>query len=110
MLGVEHPDTVASMNNLAFTIKEQGRNLEAVHLMKECVHRQNRVLGDQNPRALSFFCTSCYYPGALDLSSRYAVRCLSAKLNRREDQVVALAMRAKWRGRLVEEGSPKRDE
>jgi hypothetical protein len=33
----EHPNTLATMNNLAFTMKEQGRKLEAIKLMAECV-------------------------------------------------------------------------
>lgn len=36
-LGVEHADELTSVNNLAFTIKRQGRNIEAVQLMAECV-------------------------------------------------------------------------
>jgi hypothetical protein len=37
LLGAEHPDTLASMNNFALTMKEQGRNIEAIELMIECV-------------------------------------------------------------------------
>ena len=36
-LGAYHPDTLTSMNNLAFTWKGQFRDAEAVNLMKECV-------------------------------------------------------------------------
>jgi hypothetical protein len=41
------------MNNLAFTMKEQGRKLEAIKLMAECVQLRSRVLGTEHPRALS---------------------------------------------------------
>jgi len=53
VLGAEHPDTLTSINNLAFTIKEQGRKMEAIKLMAECVQLRNRVLGTEHPHALS---------------------------------------------------------
>ncbi|OCK93590.1 uncharacterized protein K441DRAFT_565439, partial [Cenococcum geophilum 1.58] len=36
VLGEGHPDTLTSMKNLAFTLKSQGRNNEALNLLKEC--------------------------------------------------------------------------
>jgi hypothetical protein len=45
MLGAEHPDTLASMANLAYTWKGQLRDKEATALMKECVQLRERVLG-----------------------------------------------------------------
>jgi hypothetical protein len=36
VLGEEHPDTLTSMNNLAFTWKSYGRDHDALRLMKEC--------------------------------------------------------------------------
>jgi Tetratricopeptide repeat len=45
MLGEEHPETLTSMNNLAFTLKEQGRKGEAIKLMAECVQLCNQALG-----------------------------------------------------------------
>ena len=45
VLGMEHPSTLASMNNLAFTRKGQDRDKEAITLMKECVQLRERVLG-----------------------------------------------------------------
>jgi hypothetical protein len=36
-LGADHPDTLTSMNNLAFTWKGTGRETEALRLMKDCV-------------------------------------------------------------------------
>lgn len=49
VLGEEHPDTLTSMDNLAFTMKVQGRHLEAIKLMAECVRLQIRVLGAEHP-------------------------------------------------------------
>jgi Tetratricopeptide repeat len=37
VLGQEHPDTLTSMNNLAFIIEEQGRTGKAIELMAEYV-------------------------------------------------------------------------
>ena len=45
VLGAEHPDTLTSMANLAFTWKRQGRGAEAHNLIEECVQLQTRILG-----------------------------------------------------------------
>ena len=52
-LGADHPDTLASMNNLAFTWKEQKRVAEAIELMKQCVQLRTKVLGAEHPYTLS---------------------------------------------------------
>jgi hypothetical protein len=44
-LGADHPDTLISMNNLAFVWKGTGRETEAIRLMEKCVQSQKRVLG-----------------------------------------------------------------
>jgi hypothetical protein len=44
-LGADHPDTLTNMNYLAFTWKEQGRDVEAISLMTECVRLGQGVLG-----------------------------------------------------------------
>ena len=49
VLGTEHPSTLTSMNNLAFTWKRQGRDKEAIALMKECMRLRERVLGLDHP-------------------------------------------------------------
>ncbi|XTI86490.1 hypothetical protein V2W45_1230328 [Cenococcum geophilum] len=41
------------MNNLAFTLKGQIRNNEAVSLMEKCFHLWNHVLGPQHPYTTS---------------------------------------------------------
>ncbi|KAL8735363.1 MAG: hypothetical protein Q9166_000908 [cf. Caloplaca sp. 2 TL-2023] len=53
VLGEEHPDTLSSMNNLAFTWKSQGLNAKAINLMGECVHLRTRILGADHPDTLS---------------------------------------------------------
>ena len=53
VLGVEHPDTLVSMNNLAYTWKGQGRCAEALKLMEECVRLRTRILGVDHPYTLS---------------------------------------------------------
>jgi Tetratricopeptide repeat len=52
-LGQEHPDTLTSMNNLAFTWKGLGRNKEALELMEECVALRTRIIGTNHPYTLS---------------------------------------------------------
>jgi hypothetical protein len=49
VLGEEHPDTLTSMNNLALTFKDQGRNDDALKLMTECLSLSKRILGDSHP-------------------------------------------------------------
>jgi hypothetical protein len=53
VLGAEHPDKLTSMKNLAFTIKRQGRNAEAIKIMGEYVQLRTQVLGAEHPDALS---------------------------------------------------------
>jgi hypothetical protein len=36
-LGADHPSTLRSMNNLAFTLKSLGEKKEALRLLRECV-------------------------------------------------------------------------
>jgi hypothetical protein len=58
VLGAEHPDTLTSMNNLAFTQKGFSRDAEAITLIKECSCRNaswvfiilNPYLPQQNGR------------------------------------------------------------
>ena len=49
VLGAEHPDTLTSMNNLAHTWKGQGRDADALELMKQCVEARVRILGSNHP-------------------------------------------------------------
>ncbi|KAL2847247.1 hypothetical protein BJY01DRAFT_212762 [Aspergillus pseudoustus] len=49
VLGAEHPDTLTSMANLAYTWKSQGRVLEALALLKESCRLRHKVLGPDHP-------------------------------------------------------------
>jgi hypothetical protein len=53
VLGAEHPDTLTSMNNLAFSWKALGRVKEALELMEERVTLRTRILGTHHPHTLS---------------------------------------------------------
>ncbi|KAF6836806.1 TPR domain protein [Colletotrichum plurivorum] len=53
VLGEEHPDTLTSMNNLAFSWKDQGRWEDATQLLQGCVRRREIVLGMNHPATLS---------------------------------------------------------
>ncbi|KAH6674687.1 hypothetical protein B0J14DRAFT_587885 [Halenospora varia] len=52
-LGADHPSTLTSMNNLAFIWKEQGRDVEALKLIEECVMLRTRIIGTKHPDTLS---------------------------------------------------------
>jgi hypothetical protein len=52
-LGAEHPDTLTSMHNLAFTWRSLGRDAEAMASLQQCVELRQRVLGAGHPDLLS---------------------------------------------------------
>ncbi|PGG99208.1 hypothetical protein AJ79_08638 [Helicocarpus griseus UAMH5409] len=52
-LGFDHPDTLTSMNNLAFTWKSMGRHGDALSLIQTCSTLQRRVLGPDHPDTVS---------------------------------------------------------
>jgi len=52
-LGADHPDTLTSMNNLAFTWKAQGRSAEAIVLMRQCVQQRQQELKAGHPNLKS---------------------------------------------------------
>jgi hypothetical protein len=41
VLGVEYPNTLISMNNLAFTQKSLGYNIKVIQLMEKCLKLRN---------------------------------------------------------------------
>ncbi|KAK3359479.1 hypothetical protein B0T25DRAFT_533084 [Lasiosphaeria hispida] len=53
VLGGEHPDTLTSMNNLAFTQKSQGNFEDALALMRDCLHLRQQILGPDHPHTIS---------------------------------------------------------
>ncbi|KAF1975419.1 putative kinesin [Bimuria novae-zelandiae CBS 107.79] len=52
-LGADHPDTLTSMANLAFTWKAQARSAEAIALMRQCVQQRQQVLKAGHPNLVS---------------------------------------------------------
>lgn len=53
VLGEEHPDTLISMNNLAYTLKSLGGKDDALGLITECHQRRERILGSTHPDFLA---------------------------------------------------------
>ncbi|KAF2726595.1 HET-domain-containing protein [Polyplosphaeria fusca] len=53
VLGDEHPDTLISMNNLAFTFQGQGLYNKAISLLEKCCQLQQRNLGPEHPYTIS---------------------------------------------------------
>jgi tetratricopeptide (TPR) repeat protein len=53
MLGFDHPDTLASWNNLAIACQEAGRRAEAVRLHERALAGRVRVLGPEHPDTLA---------------------------------------------------------
>jgi hypothetical protein len=49
MLGEEHPNTLRALANLAFTLKSQSRDEEAITLMETSLRLRKRILGDRHP-------------------------------------------------------------
>ena len=52
MLGNEHMDTLALINNLAGVLGEQGKLEEADQYYRETLDRRRMVLGDDHPSTL----------------------------------------------------------
>ena len=52
VLDEEHPDTLVSIVNLAFTWKAQDRDAEAINFMIKYVRLRERVLGVSHPGTL----------------------------------------------------------
>jgi eukaryotic-like serine/threonine-protein kinase len=53
VLGPENPDTLASMNDLAGALNENGHYAEAVKMFREEFDIERRVLGPENPQTLN---------------------------------------------------------
>jgi hypothetical protein len=53
VLGEEHPDTLTSMANLAFTLEDQGRISEAISLLDTFLKIGKLVFGPEHPDILS---------------------------------------------------------
>ena len=56
VLGSEHSDTLASVNNLAAVLSEQGEYSEAARLYRETLEVRRRVLGAEHPDTLESVC------------------------------------------------------
>ena len=52
-LGEDHPDTLTSMANLAFTWKSSAHDAEAINLLRDCLTKQKQTLGLNHPTTLS---------------------------------------------------------
>ena len=53
ILGADHPDTLASMNNLAATYHRQGRISDAAELQEEVLQKMKAILGADHPSTLT---------------------------------------------------------
>jgi hypothetical protein len=49
VLGDEHPSTLTSMHNLAYTLSSQSRCIEAIAMIEMCFQSRREVLGKQHP-------------------------------------------------------------
>ncbi|RDL30230.1 uncharacterized protein BP5553_10508 [Venustampulla echinocandica] len=52
VLGQDHPDTLTSMNNLAFLLKRQGNYSEAEPIYRQTLELSEKVLGQEHPDTL----------------------------------------------------------
>ena len=55
VLDEDHPDTLASMDNLALTFYNQGRLKEAEELNMQAMEMRKRVLGEEHPDKMTSF-------------------------------------------------------
>lgn len=67
--GEDHPDTLVSMANIAFTWKSSGRNAEAIELLRTCLGKREQILGLNHPDTLNTSSALLEWtPEALDVS------------------------------------------
>ncbi len=52
VLGEEHPDTLASINDMGLLLQAQGKLLEAEPYIREALEKRRRVLGEEHPDTL----------------------------------------------------------
>lgn len=52
-LGEDHPDTLMSMANLAFTWKSAGQQANAINLLRLCVAKQQLIIGRGHPNTVT---------------------------------------------------------
>jgi hypothetical protein len=64
ILGVEHPDTILTMGNLASTYRELGKYTEAEKLEIQVLDARNRILGVEHPDTIS-----CHGKSSTNISS-----------------------------------------
>jgi non-specific serine/threonine protein kinase/serine/threonine-protein kinase len=67
-LGNDHPDTLASMHDLATLLEATGRLEEAQTLYRQAIETGRRVLGDDDLRVIQW---NCYYSRALIDAGKY---------------------------------------
>jgi hypothetical protein len=53
VLGKDHPDTLKSMSDLATSLYDQGRYIEAEAIYRETLQLEETVLGKDHPDALN---------------------------------------------------------
>ncbi|KAL2848203.1 hypothetical protein BJX68DRAFT_255815 [Aspergillus pseudodeflectus] len=51
-LGLEHPSTLGSMQDLAYTWEAMGKRREAIDLIKQCLELRKRRLGPEHPETI----------------------------------------------------------
>ncbi|KAI9656170.1 MAG: hypothetical protein M1821_004832 [Bathelium mastoideum] len=48
-LGLNHPGTLTSVNNLAYILKDKDEDEKATALMEECAKKRKQILGQDHP-------------------------------------------------------------
>ncbi|CAH0053946.1 unnamed protein product [Clonostachys solani] len=66
-LGADHPDTLTSMNNLAYTWNSMDKDTEAIDLMQMCIRFSKIKLGVDHPRTRSSVLALAMYGSQLKL-------------------------------------------
>jgi hypothetical protein len=61
VLGLEHPDTIACIANLALTYTNQSRLNETEKLEVQTLELIKRVLGEEHPKTQNNMNKSCMY-------------------------------------------------
>ena len=82
ILGVEHPDTINAMGNLAETYGSLGNYREAEKLEIQVLHARNRILGEEHPdtiRAMANLGATYQYVGNYTKAEKLEIQVLDTR-------------------------------
>ena len=115
VLGLEHPDTLTSMGNLASTVWNQGRWKEAEELDVQVMDTRKRMLGLEHPDTLASMANLAFTFWSLDLKNE-AIELMSEVIEYRQknissdhpDTIQSIFTLLKWQDKIKKKGPDRK--